>query len=204
MGLAEELQTLQDLHSKGKLTDQEFTDAKAVTLKKYQEPSAPPTARPRKQPAVRLSFILVLLGVLALLVIWVWYSIGTKQTTQVIATAVHAPIEIKNEVQNLPASSWKAIGLSLPYTGTISVDLAVQRGNPLDVFLTTPDQLDSMKAGQWNQVRVFTDFTASKSTIYKRSARLRQGNYYLVLRDTSLGVLSSSSSDVAVKVDLNP
>jgi len=204
MSLAEDLQTLQDLHTKGKLTDQEFSEAKAATLKKYQEPSVVQAVRSSKQPAVRLSFVLVVLGILALFVFLVWYSIGTKQFSQRISTGVHAPIELKNTVENLPASSWKAIGLSLPYTGTISVDLAVQRGNPLDVFLTTPDQLETMKAGQWNQVRVFTDFTASKTTVYKRSARLRQGNYYVVLRDTSLGMLSASSSDIAVKVELNP
>jgi hypothetical protein len=119
-------------------------------------------------------------------------------------TAENIIIELKNEVQNLPASSWRAVALSLPYSGTISVDLTVKRGNPLDVFLTTPDQLDNMKTGQRNPVRVYSDFTASKAKIYKRSGRLRQGNYYLVLRDTSLGVLSASSSDIAVKAQLNP
>jgi hypothetical protein len=119
-------------------------------------------------------------------------------------TAENIIIELKNEVQNLPASSWRAVALSLPYSGTISVDLTVERGNPLDVFLTTPDQLDNMKTGQRNQVTVYSDFTASKAKIYKRSGRLRQGNYYLVLRDRSLGVLSASSSDIAVKAQLNP
>jgi hypothetical protein len=204
VGLAEELQTLQKLREKGTLTDQEFAEAKAAVLKKYQEPSATRTPPPSKKPAVRLSFLLVLLGVLALLVGLIWYSAGTKQTTQMIATAVHAPIEIKNEVENLPASSWKGTALNFPYTGTISIDLAVERGNPVDVFLTTPDQLETMKAGQWSQVRVYTDFTASKTTVYKRSGRVTQGNYYLVLRDTSLGVLSAASSDIAVKVQLKP
>jgi hypothetical protein len=118
-----------------------------------------------------------------------------------VATVVHTPIEIQNEVENLPASSWKAIALNLPYTGTVSVDLAVQRGNPLDVFLMNPDQINNLKMRQ--QFKVYTDFTASKTTTYKRSGRLMQGNYYLVLRDTSL-VLSARSSDVAVKVQLNP
>jgi hypothetical protein len=119
-------------------------------------------------------------------------------------TAENMLIELKNEVQNLPAASWRAVALSLPYSGTISVDLTVERGNPLDVFLTTPDQLDNLRTGQRNQVRVYSDFTASKAKIYKRSGQLRQGNYYLVLRDTSLGVLSASSSDIAVKALLNP
>ncbi len=119
-------------------------------------------------------------------------------------TAENILIELKNEVQNLPAASWRAVALSLPYSGTISVDLTVERGNPLDVFLTTPDQLANMKKGQRNQFRVYSGFTASKAKIYKRSGQLRQGDYCLVLRDTSLGVLSASSSDIAVKAQLNP
>ena len=201
MGLPEDLQAIQDLHEKGSLTDQEFADAKAAILKKHREPSAT-EKKPSKPPAVRRSFVFVLLAILLSLVGLVWYSVGTKQTARMVATVVHAPIEIQNEVENLPASSWKAIALNLPYTGTVSIDLAVQRGNPLDVFLMNPDQINNLKMRQ--QVRVYTDFTASKTTIYKRSGRLMQGNYYLVLRDTSLGVLSASASDVAVKVELNP
>ena len=203
MALPEDLQAVQDLHEKGRLTDQEFSDAKAAILKKYQGPSST-EKRPSKPPAVRLRFILVLLAILLFFAGVIWYNVGSKQTAQMVATVVHAPIQLKNEVENLPASSWKAVALNLPYTGTITVDLEVERGNPLDVFLTTPDQINNMKMRLWNQVRVYTDFSASKTTIYKRSGRLRQGNYYLVLRDTSLGVLSASSSDVNVKVQLNP
>lgn len=199
MGLPEDLQAVQDLHEKGNLTDQEFAAAKAAILKKHQGPSS--VATPPKKPLVRLPF--VILGLVALAFIGlVWYYAGTKQTERMVATVVHAPIEIQNEVENLPASSWKAIALNLPYTGTVSIDLAVQRGNPLDVFVMNPDQINNLKMRQ--QFKVYTDFTASKTTIYKRSGRLRQGNYYLVLRDTSLGVLSARSSDVAVKVELNP
>jgi hypothetical protein len=65
-----------------------------------------------------------------------------------------------------------------------------------------PDQINNLKMRQ--RFKVYTDFTASKTTTYKRSGRLMQGNYYLVLRDTSLGVSSARSSDVTVKVELNP
>ena len=36
------------------------------------------------------------------------------------------------------------------------------------------------------------------------TAPLNQGNYYWVLRDTSLGIFSQQASDVAVKVVLKP
>lgn len=200
MGLPEDLQALQDLHEKGKLTDQEFADAKVSVLKKYDQPT--PVSRSsssliRPRTAVLLAILLLLVGL-------VWYNAGTKRTTQIIATAVHAPITLQDEIQNLPASSWKALALNLPYSGTLSVNLEVVRGNPIDVFLTTTDELETMKKDQWNQVRVYMDFNASKTKTYRRSGQLSQGNYYLVLRDTSLGILSMSASDISVKVQLNP
>jgi len=168
--------------------------------KKHQAPT--PASRPsgssiRPRTAVLLAILLLLVGL-------IWYNAGTKRTTQMIATAVHAPITLQDEVQNLPASSWKAVALNVPYSGTLDVNLEVVRGNPIDVFLTTTDQLETMKKEQWNQVRVYTDFNASKTKTYRRSGQLSQGNYYLVLRDTSLGILSLSASDISVKVHLNP
>jgi hypothetical protein len=42
MGLPEDLQALQDLHEKGKLTDQEFAGAKGATLQLHTHDSALP------------------------------------------------------------------------------------------------------------------------------------------------------------------
>ncbi len=205
MGLSDELTSLQSLHEKGKLTDQEFADAKAATLKKYQEaPAAPgvPAARPTRS-SIRPR-TLILLAILLLLIGAIWYNAGTKKTTEMLATAVHAPITVKNDVENLHAASWKAIALHFPYSGTVNVNLEVVRGNPIEVFLTTPDQLDTMKNAQWNQVRTYAEFNAAKTKTYRRSGQLGQGDYYLVLRDSSLGILSQSASDVSVQVQLNP
>jgi len=199
MGLSDELTTLQELHEKGKLTDQEFVAAKAATLQKYgRRPAA--SVRPGFKWS-RLALLLVLV-----FIVWVFTRqiLGNKATNQIIATAIHTPLEVKNEVENLPASSWKAVALNLPYSGAVDVNLRVVSGNPVDVFVTTPDQLAAMKKEQWNQVQVYSDFSATKTKTYRRSAQLGQGAYYLVLRDTSLGILSSSASDVSVKVQLNP
>lgn len=200
MGLADELKTLQELHEKGKLTDQEYADAKAATLKKHQEP--PPASRPsgRSMRPRTVGLLVVLVLVLGL----VWYNAGTRNTTQMLATAVHAPITLKDEVQNLPASSWKAVSLDLPYGGTVEINLQVVRGNPIDVFLTTPDQIEKMKREEWSSVRAYTDFNAAKTKTYRRTGQLGQGSYYLVMRDTSLGILSSSATDISVKAQLNP
>ena len=127
-----------------------------------------------------------------------------RQTTQAVAAIVNAPVTLKDEVQNLPAASWKALPLNLPYNGDLDVELRIVQGNPLDVFLTTSDQLDLMKRAQWNQIRAFTDFNAVKTREYRRTGQLQQGSYYLVMRDNSLGILSSKATDISVKVELKP
>jgi hypothetical protein len=199
MALADELKTLQELHEKGKLTDQEYSDAKAATLKKQEPAIESRMRRPLLSWPVKglLVLLLLFLG-------FVWYKAGTRKTTQLIATAVHAPITLKDEVENVPASSWKAVGLDLPYSGTVDVNLQVVQGNPVDVFVVTPDQLDTMKKEDWSNVKVYGNFNATKTKTYKRAGQLEQGSYYLVMRDTSLGILSSRASDISLKVQLNP
>lgn len=166
MALADELKTLQELHEKGKLTEQEYADAKTVTLKK-KEPAGERTA-PRSLMTWPIKALLVLL---AAFLGFVWYNAGTRNTTQFIATAVHAPITLKDEVENIPAASWKAVPLNLPYSGAVEVNLEVVRGNPVDVYLTTPDQLDAIKKEDWSNVKVYGDFSATKTKTYRRTGR---------------------------------
>lgn len=211
MTLADELKTLQELYDQGKLTAQEFADAKVATLSKHQAaaPATPPAPAtvpvPKAVPhrllpgwAARLLLVLLIVGG------FIWYRIGTQNTSRIVATVVHVPITLEDEVQNLPANSWKTIGLNLPYSGSLSVNVSVVRGNPIDVFLTTPDQIEAMKREDWNNVKVFGDFDASKTRTLQRTARLDEGSYELVMRDTSLGILSSAASDISIKVQLNP
>lgn len=197
MSLADDLKTLEDLHEKGKLTDQEFAEAKTATLRK-QEPAS---ANPKRSHA--WVAILIVIPLLVFVAVF-WYTPETKNVTQVMAIGVHAPITVTDQVENVPASSWKAVGLNLPYSGTIDVNLQVVQGNPVDVFVVSPDQLDTMKREDWTNVRVYENFNATKTKTYRRSGQLNQGIYYLVLRDTSLGLLSARASDISVKAELKP
>ena len=169
-------------------------------------PIQPPVA-PRASSGAGRSIGMRLIPVL-LLVFLVWYfmriNLGSKGTSQAIASVVHAPITVKDEVENLPAASWKAVAVNLPYSGTVTVSLNVVQGNPVDVFLTKADQLEAMKNADWKNVQVYTNFNASKTKTYRRDGQLAQGDYYLVMRDTSLGILSASASDISLKVQLNP
>ncbi|HKW57602.1 MAG TPA: hypothetical protein VJN42_09620, partial [Candidatus Acidoferrum sp.] len=74
-----------------------------------------------------------------------------RHATQAVEAAVRAPITLKDEVQNIPASSRKGVGLNIPYAGEVDVDLTVVQGNPIDVFVTPSDQLGPMQ--QWNALK---------------------------------------------------
>jgi hypothetical protein len=199
MALADELKTLQELHEKGKLTDQEFAEAKAATLKKEDL-----TSEHRERVPLMSWPFKALLALLLVLVVIAWYRAGTRKTTRMIATAFHAPITLKDEVENVSANSWKTIDLDLPYSGAVDVSLQVVQGNPVDVFVVPSDQLDTMKRGDWSNVKVYSDFNAAKINAFKRTGQLGQGSYYLVMRDTSPGNPSSRPSDISVKVKLSP
>ena len=95
-----------------------------------------------------------------------------------------APITLKDEVQNLAAGGWKAFPF---YTsgGELNIDLRVVHGNPIDVFLTTGDQLDPMKRGDWAAVTTIATFDATRTATYRRTGSLGVGDYQLVVRDTT-------------------
>lgn len=199
MGLAEDLRALQELREKGEMSELAYASARDAAIGKNSKPSE--ILSPSHVTVRRVILLLVLLGL-------VWWllrlNFASKQMGDVFRAAVRAPVTLTDSIENLPAHSWKAVALNLPYGGTAEVSLQVVRGNPIDVFLTTTDQLDAMKQGQWNNVRAFADFNAVKTTTYRRTGQLGQGGYYLVMRDPSLGVLSASSSDISVKVQLSP
>lgn len=199
MSLADDLNALQDLHEKGKLTDQEFADAKSATLKKEQQESE----LRKRLPLMSWPFK-ALLGLLIVILGIGLYRTGTRKTTRMIATALHARITLKDEVENVSANSWKVVGLDLPYSGAVDVNLQVVQGNPVDVFVVPSDQLDTMKREDWNNVKVYSDFNATKTKTFRRTGLLGQGSYYLVMRDTSLGIPVSRTSDISVKVQLSP
>jgi hypothetical protein len=201
MAITEDLKTLQELHDKRELTDVEYSAAKAAALKKEPQPQQTTAFKAGRSIG---KMILPLLMLLASLLAFVWYHAGTKETGKMLATAVHAPIQLVSEVENVPASSWKAVSFAPTYAGTVAIAIRVVRGNPMDVFVANENQLDLIKSGAWQKVLVYSEFNAQKTQQYERSGQLQPGTYFLVLRDTSLGILSSSASDISINVQLKP
>ena len=54
-----------------------------------------------------------------------------------LKAAVRGPVTLTDVVENLPADSFKGIPLALSHDGTLHVEMQVERGNPLNVRLTT-------------------------------------------------------------------
>lgn len=188
-----------ELDEKDELTDQEFSDTSGPTA--YQEVSPNGT----QVKTGRLNWRVLALLVIPLLFLGSnWYTARTGTKPHSLPTAVHATVTLTDEVEHLPAPAWKAIPLSLPYGGTVNIDIHVVGGNAIDVFLTAPDQLNTLESTEWSNLRAYGDFSATRTKAYSRSGHLSQGGYYLVVRDMSLGIPSSPASDVSVKVRLNP
>lgn len=128
---------------------------------------------------------------------------GQKEIPPSPATR-HSSVMLIDELEHLPSLAWKAVPFSLSHDGIVNIDVQVVRGNPIDVFLTTSDQIDNVKKVEWNNLKIYGDITATGTKAFSRGVRLGQGGFYLVVRDMTIGTPSSLPSEISVKVRLNP
>ena len=204
MGLTEELKSLEEMNAKGTLTSDEFAAAKAAAIANVGK--SPTTVQPSqlpKQPSktgsnigIRLLWLAVLVGV-----IWVIVSSFGKPTDLLKATA-RLPMDLMNEVESVGANSWRAVPIQIPYTGSLTISAHVMRGNAMMMYLTDSNGLEKLKAS--NQNTYLGSFFAPQASTFQHTERVNQGTYYFVMRDDSLGILSSPSSDVSVKARIEP
>ena len=167
-----------------------------------------PEQKPKKffDPKANLKALVRLIVIVVILIGGVWlfirFTAGQKAANTVTSTILRQRVDLVSTIVDLPAASLRTVSLSLPYTGTLSIDLAVKKGNDISVFVVTPDQIDKIKAKQ--KFEHVHGFEAEKTKSYRRSGSLAAGSYYLVLLDTSLGLLSQRSSDIQVSARLEP
>jgi hypothetical protein len=201
MGLAEDLKALQELRDKGELSESAYAAARdAAVGKAGPQPVAAAKTKPLLSTPTK-----IFLGIVILLVgFGIFINIYEKGRTGQSVNLLHQSLTVTDEVENVPAASWKAIKYNFPSGGKLDITVQVVNGNPVDVFLTPADQMDTMKKIEWGNLKTYGDFNASKTMTYRRTAQLGPGSYYLVLRDTSLGILSARASDVSVKAILTP
>src|SRR5258708_9743188 len=215
MGLVEDLKSLEELHARGRLTDEEFADAKASAISGSKS-TAPVPARPAttsviqspapaKKNLATATVISRIIGLLILLFLgWVFIqqNAGNKPSSTVIKEVMRMPTDVKDEAFGVPAASWKGISIQVPYDGVLTISVEVSRGNPMQMFLTDNAGLERLKSTK--QASYIGSFYSAKGTSLQHSERVRQGLYYFVVRDNSLGILSSSSSDVSLKARIAP
>src|SRR5690348_8717439 len=101
-------------------------------------------------PKTNLKRLVRLVAIILILLAGLWllvrFTSGEKAANKVTAAVLQRPIELMNSVENMPASSWKGFPLPLPYTGTVTVEATVVKGNDLDVYLVEESQLENVKA----------------------------------------------------------
>lgn len=217
MSISDELAKLNELHQSGALTSEEYSGAKTKLLG-GNTPGNPtttpdPTSAFRKggnqsTPKRSSSNPARLVLLIALLAVVLWVVMRKSSPKEVAANPLLSavaslqPIDLRDEVQNLPANSIKWVPLTLPYSGTLHLEVQVIRGNPLDIRLVDPSEIESIKAKK--PFRHYPEFEAEKTATYRRDGRLQSGTYMLIITDQSLGILSASASDVHVKARIQP
>jgi hypothetical protein len=121
-----------------------------------------------------------------------------KQEKQ--ASIAHTTVTLLDTIEKLKIGSYKALPLSLTSGGTLKVIVDVVHGNPMDINVIRGSELKNFK--DQNESKDEAEFTATKMKKYKRSANLNNGDYYLVIRDSSLGIFSVQNSEVKIMVQL--
>ncbi len=201
MGLAEDLKALQELRDKGELSESAYAAARDAAVGKAG--SQPVTAANTK-PLISKFTKIFLAAVILLVGLGIFMNIYEKGSKGQSVNLLHQSETVTDEIENVPASSWKAINYNFPAGGKLDITVRVVNGNPIDIFLMPADQMDTVKKSGWGNVKTYGDFNATKAMTYHRTAQLGPGSYCLVLRDTSLGILSARASDVSVKSILTP
>jgi hypothetical protein len=167
--------------------------------------SKPPKAGfldPKANLKSLLRFAVIFAILLGGLWLYVRYYRGQRKANTVVASVLRQPIELKSSTENIPAASYEGFALSLPYDGTLTVEGTVMNGNGLDIYLVTFKQMDKIQSKQ--SFTKIQGFDATKTKNYERSARMAKGDYYLVVEDTSLGILSKTATDVKIYARLEP
>src|SRR5260221_397998 len=180
MGLAEDLKTLQELRDKGELSESAYAAARDTAIAKQSQGQSQPITETKKP---LLSTPVKVIIAVAALFIGLNIISRISRDTQSSNNFFHTPQTVTDEIENVPAASWKAINYGLPQGGKLDITVSVVNGNPIDIFLIPADQMDTMKKSGWGNVKTYSNFNATKTRTYHRTEFVGPGNYCLVLRD---------------------
>jgi hypothetical protein len=114
----------------------------------------------------------------------------------------HKRITLINDVEKIKIGTWKALPLNLASGGIITVSVNVLSGNPIDVRVIPGTDMENFK--NQTEYNAVVSFMARKRKSYKQSVKLSKGDYYLILRDSSVGIFSKESSDIRITLEVEP
>jgi hypothetical protein len=153
---------------------------------------------PKKRVSIKNLFILFFIFVFV--VFWAVMLSGYFHKDNIVyhAAAVEysLPVEVKNSLETVFASTWEAVPVYAPYDGLLTIDASVVSGNNLNVMLLRGDQIEGLKNDTpYQRTPGFDAFGARE---FSRSQNVGCGLYYLVFTDKSDPAHSSKSSEVKV------
>jgi hypothetical protein len=138
-----------------------------------------------------------------------WYAFralaGERRANAVLASAALLPVELTNQTVSVPAKSYRALPITLPYGGEVSFEVTVTKGKHVDVYVV--DASDWPPSKSKLLVGDFPNYPALRGTRVARSnlsGRLSAGSYMIVVFNPTYGLLVDSSFDVDVRADLRP
>lgn len=117
------------------------------------------------------------------------------------AAGAPAPITLIDTVEKIKIGDWKALPLHLASRGTLSLIMSVVRGNPIDAYVIPGSELENFK--RRTEFQKVAGFMVTKMSS-RHSSDIGSGDYYLILRDSSLGVFSTQNSEIKITVQLEP
>jgi len=148
----------------------------------------------------RTRYVWGLLSVAALLLIGLslWKFLPGKPAERPFETR---GLKLVDTVVHLPTASFKRLDFALPCAGTLSLDLACEEGNNIEIFVVPPSELARMNGKQ--TFAHLDGFDGHMTEKYQRTARLSPGKYCLVLMDKSARPLNSSRTLIQVRARLS-
>ena len=69
-----------------------------------------------------------------------------RDTTAVVPTVIQQKIELQNSIVKLSAHSSTLLPITLPHSGTVTIDIRVGRGNDISIYLVPENQLAAFKS----------------------------------------------------------
>lgn len=181
-----------------------------------QAATCPRCGAPVRPPQPKLSFVtqailwsIVVAGVIFFgAVLAAQHFLGGSGATRALAPAVKAPVTLKDEIVPVSATGARGLPIELPYSGDVTIEINVLRGEYVNVYVIDVEDWKQFEKARnaffGGRFQHYPNFNATKARTYKRSGRLGEGTYYIVLENPTLGIFVASSFDVQVKAVLKP